>query len=373
MLISLVILAGLLIGGYIFFGQKQFGKDPSGERLERIRHSPNAAGGIFRNRNHTPTLPDGVTYRMILRAYLKKKEPAKPAHPLVSVKTDLKELHSEKPVIIWFGHSSYLIRIDGKTILVDPVFSGHASPFSFNVKSYNGSNTYTVDDLPELDLVLITHDHYDHLDYETIVKLKDKTKQFYTSLGVGAHLAHWGIDERKIAEFDWWDEKAFTDRITFIAAPARHFSGRTFTRGKTLWASYILQTPSYRLFLGGDSGYDTHFAEIGDKFGPFDLAILECGQYNEFWPFIHMMPEETAQAAIDLKAKVLMPVHWAKFTLSLHKWDDPVKRVVPAAARLQLPITTPMIGEPVIIGGSYPTSKWWEGMYLNGMKMAGVI
>jgi L-ascorbate metabolism protein UlaG (beta-lactamase superfamily) len=262
-------------------------------------------------------------------------------------------------VIVWFGHSSYFIHINGKNILVDPVFSGNASPISLFAKNYQGSNTYSTDDFPELDMVLITHDHYDHLDYASILKLKEKTKHFYTSLGVGAHLAYWGVEESRITEFDWWDELSLDSNIQLIAAPARHFSGRKFTRGKTLWASYILKAPGTTLYLGGDSGYDTHFKEIGEKYGPFDLALLECGQYNLYWPSIHMMPEETAQAALDLKAKRLMPVHWSKFTLALHPWNEPVSRVTAAATKLGVQVTTPMIGEQIVIDSLYPDQKWW--------------
>ncbi len=360
MLIFFIILITISGSTYLFMKQQQFGNYPSGERLERIIKSPNYKNGAFQNQHHTPMLPEGVSYFTILKAYFKKVEHKEPPSILPSIKTDLKSLQSDKPVIVWFGHSSYFIHINGKNILVDPVFSGNASPVSFFGKNYAGSNVYSVDDFPDLDLVLITHDHYDHLDYKTILKLKNKTKHFYTSLGVGAHLAHWGVDEKNITEFDWWDEIAFDSNIKFIATPARHFSGRGFTRGKTLWASYILQTPDYKIFLGGDSGYDTHFKEIGNKYGPFDLALLECGQYNAFWPFIHMMPEQTTQAALDLKTKVLMPVHWSKFTLALHPWNESIKRVTAEAQKLNLPITTPMIGEPIFVDSIYPLKRWWE-------------
>jgi L-ascorbate metabolism protein UlaG (beta-lactamase superfamily) len=360
MIILFIILASFSGGGYLFMQQKQFGADPTGARLERIQHSPNYKNGAFQNIHETPMLPEGVSYATILKSYFKKVEGKEPNYTLPSIRTDLKQLDSDKPVIVWFGHSSYFIRVNGKNILVDPVFSGNASPVSFFGKNYEGSNTYSVDDFPELDAVLITHDHYDHLDYKTILKLKNKTKHFYTSLGVGAHLAYWGVEEKNITEFDWWDEVAVDSSMKFIATPARHFSGRKFARGKTLWASYILQTPDHKIFLGGDSGYDTHFKEIGEKYGPFDLALLECGQYNAYWPFIHMMPEQTVQAALDLKTKTLMPVHWSKFTLALHPWDESIKRVTEAAAKANLPITTPMMGEPLLVDSIYPSKRWWE-------------
>lgn len=359
MVIVLILLAVIMGGIYLFMQQKPFGTEPSGARLERIKRSPNYRDGSFQNQHPTEVMSKDVSYLTVMKAYFKHVDNKEPAKALPSVKSDLKHSSTDKPVITWFGHSSYFIQVSGKNILIDPVFSGNVSPVSFFGKNYAGSNVYSVDDFPDLDMVIITHDHYDHLDYPTIVKLKDKTKHFYTSLGVGAHLAYWGVEESRITEFDWWDEVAVDSSMKLIAAPARHFSGRKFKRGQTLWASYILQAPGCNIYLGGDSGYDTHFKEIGEKYGPFDLALLECGQYNAYWPSIHMMPEETAQAAIDLKAKTLMPVHWSKFTLSLHPWNEPVNRVTAAAKKLNLPVTTPMIGEQVVIDSLYPVEHWW--------------
>ncbi|CAN5874611.1 hypothetical protein BH11BAC4_BH11BAC4_23300 [soil metagenome] len=208
--------------------------------------------------------------------------------------------------------------------------------------------------------LILTHDHYDHLDYKTVVNLKEKVKTVYCSLGLSSHFIYWGFDETTIDELDWWQTKTMSPGITLTATPARHFSGRGIKRAKTLWSSFILKTNDHNLYLGGDSGYDRHFKEIGEKYGPFDIAILESGQYNESWPFIHMMPEQTVQAAHDLRAKVLLPVHWAKFTLSLHPWNEPVKRILAEAKRTGLKVTTPLIGEPVILDSSYPDATWWN-------------
>jgi L-ascorbate metabolism protein UlaG (beta-lactamase superfamily) len=226
-------------------------------------------------------------------------------------------------------------------------------------KNFAGTDIYAVEDFPEIDLLIITHDHYDHLDYETMLKLVGKTKKICTSLGVGAHLAHWGFDESIISELDWWESIKIDSSMEITATPARHFSGRGLVRGKTFWSSFVLQTTDYKIFIGGDSGYDTHFREIGERFGGFDLAILECGQYNDFWANIHTMPEEVVQVAKDINAKVLMPVHWGKFTLSLHAWDEPITRVSTKANAFNQAMTTPMIGEIVTIDSIYPTKKWW--------------
>ncbi|HEY9261894.1 MBL fold metallo-hydrolase, partial [Chitinophaga sp.] len=228
------------------------------------------------------------------------------------------------------------------------------------IKAFPGANAYTPADMPEIDLMIITHNHYDHLDKKTLSLLKPHTKIIYTSLGVGKDLQSCLMRGNNITEMDWWETQEVAKDIRLTATPARHFSGRGFKRGGSLWSSFVLQIFGYQLFLGGDSGYDTHFKAIGDKYGPFDLVILECGQYNDNWPFIHMKPEDTVQAAIDLQAKVLLPVHWAKFTLANHPWNEPAIRVTASAAQRGLAITTPRIGEPVIVGEHYPQDHWWN-------------
>ncbi len=340
---------------------KTMGKNPWGERLKKVEQSPNYRNGIFQNQSETKVMTGRLDFFKVLGKMLNKPKNTVPSSPLPSIKTDLKNLPDGKPVLVWFGHSSYLIKIDGKHILVDPVFSGYASPFNIkSAKNFEGSNVYSVDDMPEIDILLITHDHYDHLDYTTVKKLDKKTKHIITSLGVGSHFEYWGFDSNKVTELDWYDSAEKIDGIKFTAVPARHFSGRSFTRAKTLWSSFILKTKDFSIYLGADSGYDKHFKEIGEKFGPFDLAILESGQYNDMWKPIHMMPEETVQASIDLKAKTLLPVHWAKFSLALHPWNEPIERVMKKAAELNVEITTPMIGEPIIIGEKYSTKMWWR-------------
>lgn len=180
-----------------------------------------------------------------------------------------------------------------------------------------------------------------------------------TSLGVGAHLEYWGVPADKIKELDWWETASLSSGIKFTAAPARHFSGRGIVRNKTLWSSFVLEAGEYKFYLGGDSGYDTHFAKIGERYGPFDIAILENGQYNAHWANIHMMPEETAAVAVQLKAKVLFPVHWGKFALATHDWDEPIQRVLKKAETLGVEVITPKIGERVVLDSIMPQSRWW--------------
>jgi L-ascorbate metabolism protein UlaG (beta-lactamase superfamily) len=360
MLYLVVFSVVLVLGVALFMRQPQFGRAPAGIRLRRVQNSPNYRDGAFQNLNPTPQLAEGVSPLDILRSYIKPAKNRQPDRPLPSVRTNLEALPSGVSTLVWFGHSSYLVRMAGKTILVDPVFSGSASPVSFFGKNYGGSNVYSVADLPEIDALLITHDHYDHLDYDTITRLRSKVKQVVTSLGVGAHLEKWGYASEQIHELDWHETVGVAAVLTFTALPARHFSGRGFRRNQTLWSSFVLQSADHKLYLGGDSGYDSHFKAIGNQYGPFDLAVLECGQFNEYWKYIHMMPEQTAQAAVDLRAKVLMPVHWAKFTLALHAWHEPAERVSHEAEKMSLPVTTPMIGQPVVVGKEYPTATWWR-------------
>lgn len=255
------------------------------------------------------------------------------------------------------------MQIEGKRFLVDPVFSGSASPVPGTVKAFKGTDRYTVDDLPPVDYLVISHDHYDHLDYETIVKLKDKVKMVICGLGVGAHFEHWGYPAGKIIESDWNNTIPLDGGFRIHTTPARHFSGRGFTRNNTLWMSYVLQTPKKKIYIGGDSGYDTHFAEIGNQYGPIDLAILENGQYNLAWEAIHMLPEQVFQAAKDLKAKRLFPVHSSKFTLAMHAWDEPLTKVTAFAKAEAFPLVTPVIGEMVDLNDTaHVFPEWWKGL-----------
>ena len=254
------------------------------------------------------------------------------------------------------------MQINGKTILVDPVFSGNASPLRFTTRSFPGTDVYGVDDLPFIDYLFLTHDHWDHLDYRTIVRLEKKVNKVITGLGVGAHLRRWGYDASIIAEMDWNSQTKLDSGFSVNSVTARHFSGRGLKRNGTIWSSFILNSPDKKIFIGGDSGYDLHFAATGHQFGPFDLAILENGQYNESWKYIHMFPEEAVQAAIDLKAAKLLPVHWGKFTLSLHPWDEPIIRIKKEAANKNLNLLHPIIGEPVDLDANPVFQSWWESI-----------
>jgi L-ascorbate metabolism protein UlaG (beta-lactamase superfamily) len=364
MIISFIILA--LLAVLLFLQDPRFGKAPAGERLQLIKKSPNYREGRFQNINFTPDLTEGYTMTGVLFEFIfKKKERRTPAQSLPSIKTNLLQLPIEQDVLIWFGHSSYFIQIEGKRILVDPVFSGNASPIPGTTRSFKGTDIYTVDELPEIDYLLITHDHYDHLDYKTILKLKPKTKQIVCGLGVGSHFESWGFPTQKIIEKDWNEKIELDQNITLYTAPARHFSGRSYIRCNTLWLSYILETRDFKMYLGGDSGYDTHFADIGAKYGPFDLALMDNGQYDKKWKYIHNLPENVIQAAKDLKAKRVFPIHSSKFLLANHPWDEPLEKITTLTQIDENPISliTPMIGELVELKNEKQEFKqWWKGI-----------
>lgn len=356
--VILIAFAGIV---YLFMQQPQFGKLSSGERLETIKKSPNYKNGTFQNRSHTPDLTEGANFFSVMKEFLSNKNKAKkPDRELPSAKTDLFGLNPAEDSLVWFGHSSYFMQIDGKKILVDPVLSGSASPLSFTTKAFKGTDVYSADDIPEIDYLFISHDHWDHLDYKTILQLKPKIKTIICGLGTGAHFEHWGFDTDKIIEKDWNESFSLDEGFHVHTVSARHFSGRGFTRNKALWMSYVLQTPTTKIFIGGDSGYDNHFAEIGKEFGPFDLAVLENGQYDKSWKYIHMMPDEVLKAAMDLNAEKLFPVHSSKFVLANHDWNEPLSKITKLAEGTGISLMTPKIGENTYLKKSVEFSKWWE-------------
>lgn len=334
----------------------EFGRNPKPNRLH-----PDTKPS-FENEIATPMQTGSFSYTSMIREMIvPSSKHRKPSAAIPSQKTDLHALAQQEDSLVWFGHSSYLLTLGGFRILVDPVMSGHSAPLPFLVKSFAGTDIYTVDDLPPIDVLLITHDHYDHLDYETVKKLKGKVRHIVTPLGCGEHLRYWGYDANIITELNWHQSTTIAGH-TITATPARHFSGRSFDRNKTLWASYVLQDARHKLYLGGDSGYGPHFKAIGEQYGPFDLALLESGQYNPAWAFIHMMPEETVQAAQDLNARILMPVHWGKFVLSLHDWDEPIQRLTAAATQLNQAIVTPTLGQAMYLNDAHAPNPWWHSI-----------
>ena len=344
----------------------QFGQAPTESHQQRFQATSNFQDGKFQNLIPTKLgLTFGQTVSVAREFLFGSKAGKDPAGPLPMVKIDpaiLSANNRDQARVTWFGHSAILLEMDGKKVLFDPMLGQHAGPLPMiSPKRYNEDLPLEIEQFPFIDVVIISHDHYDHLDYGSIQKLKDKVGRFYVPLGVAAHLTSWGVKEENITELNWWQE-ASQDGFTFICAPARHFSGRGFTTNTTLWCSWVVRTANRQIYFSGDSGYGPHFKDIGDKYGAMDFVMMECGQYNELWTAIHMMPEETVQATLDVKGKLLLPIHWGAFTLAMHSWTDPITRVTSEARRLDLPITTPKIGQMILLDQNHdtiPVVQWW--------------
>lgn len=315
--------------------------------------------------NQIPTTMDNSFSSLIsmIRDYRRLKENRRPIKPLPVVPFEPCPPADERQArVIWFGHSTLLLDIEGKRLLLDPMLGAASSPFPiFSSKRYSGKLPIESELMGPIDAVILTHNHYDHLDRGSIMKLKDHTGHFHVPVGVGRCLVKWGVAPEKISEHSWWDEFVFKG-LTFACTPARHFSGRgLMDRDRSLWCSWVIAGSHNRIYFSGDSGYAPHFQEIGSKYGPFDLTLMESGQYDERWSAIHMMPEETVQAHLDVKGALMIPIHWGAFTLALHAWTDPIERVVAAAMKQNIKLCTPRIGESVVVRSSqYPTSAWWK-------------
>ncbi|MFM2481965.1 MBL fold metallo-hydrolase [Celerinatantimonas sp. YJH-8] len=350
-------------GTRVYLNQPQFDspKDPQRWLVQESAHS-RYADGRFSNPNPAPVMTQKNGQFKAFYDFLFKKDPsAIPEGMLPSEKTDLLHLDPQQNVVVWMGHSSLFIQMDGHTFLIDPVFSHNASPVPHTNVAFSGSNIYTAADMPEIDYLLITHDHWDHLDYPTIHALQSKVKTIVVPLGIGSYFRQWGYDSTIIHEQDWYSQLNGANGLNIYLLPAQHFSGRMFNKNQTLWGSFALISAEHRIYISGDSGYGPHFKAIGQEFGPFDLAILENGQYNRSWAHIHMFPEQTAQAGVDLRAKYVMPEHNSKFKLSHHPWNEPMERLAQASEGKPYTLWTPMIGQTVDLGTVNPQLKaWWR-------------
>ncbi|GAB3017740.1 MBL fold metallo-hydrolase [Niabella terrae] len=339
---------------------RKYGTRPDKQQKKFFDTLFNYQKGQFQNQVPTPALAEGATMTGVLLNFLRQHPHGRPSRPLPSVVTDLTSLPLQDNLLVWFGHSSYYLQVDGLRILMDPVFSGQASPVQGSVKAFPGTNNYQVSDLPDIDLLLISHDHWDHLDYRTIRQLRPLVRQVLCGWGVGSHFRHWGYDPAIVVEKNWYDCFSPRPGIELRLTPARHFSGRGLKRNGSLWTSFVLTTPTKNIFLGGDSGYGPHFQEIGKRWGPFDWAIMETGQYNDTWPYIHSLPEEVIREVQELRARNFIPVHHSKFRLALHPWYEPLQRITALATDAGLPVTTPRIGEIVSLDNYQSWEKWWQ-------------
>jgi L-ascorbate metabolism protein UlaG (beta-lactamase superfamily) len=364
-LAALVVIVVVLIGSTAWLDA--LGAAPTGERLARIRRSPNYHDGAFRNPDATSLSTPGGTWKTI-KQWLGGGEQRVPPGPMPIVSLT-RAAFATPPAsglrATWLGHSTVLVEIDGARILFDPVWARRASPSSLIGPKRFHAPPLALDDLPPLDAIVASHDHYDHLDRGVVRALARSATQararFLVPLGVGAHLERWGVAPERITELDW-SESATVGPLTFTATPARHFSGRTLgDRNHTLWASWSVAGPRHRVFHSGDTGPFAGFADIGAAHGPFDLTLVKIGAYGETWPDIHLTPEQAVEAHAELRGALLLPIHWGTFNLAMHAWDEPAERVV-TAARAGTRLVMPRPGESVEPAAARPVELWWRSV-----------
>jgi L-ascorbate metabolism protein UlaG (beta-lactamase superfamily) len=315
--------------------------------------------GEFISPEKLPHYPEQTTGGDAGPARFFKTSPNAPEFPLpkqVISKDDFSETPSDFAAW-WFGHSTFILELDGKRILFDPVFE-NGGPLPFILKRFDAP-PMNREDLPEIDLVIITHDHYDHLETATIKFLASQNTEFIVPLGVGARLEGWGVQKNNISEIGWHEAKT-SGSLQITALPGIHYSGRSFNdRDKTLWATFVIKGSEKNLFISGDTGYGSHLKDIGEQYGPFDLAFVEIDGWNKGWPLTHLFPEQVIQLCQDIDTKLLFPIHWGVFDLALHPWDESIRMVADLAAENDIEMVTPIMGEKVIPGQS-PTNNWWK-------------
>jgi L-ascorbate metabolism protein UlaG (beta-lactamase superfamily) len=343
------------------FLRRTLGLDTAERSQARFGSSAQHDGTRFRNVKPRPVESAGKGLRIAFDMLFNKPRGTVPAgalpvEPLTRAQLDAAPDRS----LYRLGHSTLLLKLRGQYWLTDPVFAERASPFrNLGPKRFHAP-PIALEALPPLRGVILSHDHYDHLDHETVLALAATTDMFLTPLGVGDRLIEWGISATKVRQFDWW-QGAKVDGMTFTATPAQHFSGRSlFDGNSTLWASWVIVDDDLRVFFSGDTGYFDGFREIGERFGPFDVTMLETGAYNEQWPYVHMQPEETVQAHVDLRGRWLMPVHNGTFDLSMHRWQEPFERVTELAAARGIALATPRMGERLDLAAPHRGESWWR-------------
>lgn len=341
-----------------------FGAEARGERRERLRRSPRFVNGRFRNPVETSTIrPAHIVETIRLQVTAgPDRYPPRPIRTLTRSRFDFASPPGSGLRLTWLGHATTLVEIDGRRLLTDPVWSERISPSSAIGPKRFFPPPLALEDLPELDAVLVSHDHYDHLDMASIRDLSRGGAAFVVPLGVGAHLERWGVSPGRIRELDWGETAAFGG-VEVAAAPARHFSGRSLTnRDRTLWCGYAIAGPRHRIFYSGDSGNLDAYRRIGAELGPFDASLMSAGAYGPTWPDVHMTPEELVRAHVDLGARLLVPVHWGTFNLAFHAWNEPVLRAAAEAGRLGVRMAVPRPGQSLEPEGLPALDDdWWRG------------
>ena len=338
----------------------QLGGEPrSGARGERVRRSPQFRDGKFRNTTPSTVSPPGSAPKL-LAEFIRGGETRKPSQPIPLVTTVAERAEPGGLQITWYGHASALVEIENCRVLIDPVWSDRVSPSHLVGPTRLHPPPVPLDDLGPIDAVVISHDHYDHLDLATIKALAaDEVTTFLVPLGVGAHLDRWGVAPDRIVELDW-DESTTVAGVRFTVTPARHFSGRFLTRDNTLWGSWVIAGENRRLFYSGDTGYFEGFARIGAEYGPFDATLIQVGAYGEYWPDIHMTPEDGVTTHLDVRGGLMIPVHWCTFVLAFHSWSEPIERVWRDAKERDVTIAVPRPGERVDVDNPPEITRWWQ-------------
>lgn len=372
-IIVAVCIAVIAISGVLYYQfHPTFGVRPTGERLAKVEKSSYFKDGKFSNIEDTPILTTDKTSVELFWDNLAKPKADNliPQHNIPVIKTDLKALDINEDMIIWLGHSSYFIQIDGKRILIDPILNSNASPLPIGNAVFKGTDVYRASDMPKIDYLLITHDHYDHLDYQTLKDLKGVVKEVLVPLGLGATVVSWGYTEDSVKDLDWYETVITSHNgLTITFTPSRHYSSRKMTRFQNLWGSYVIKGTEKNLYFSGDSGYGKHFKEIGNQYGPFDFVSLDSGQYNEKWKHIHMRPEEALQAATDLKTKYFLPAHIGRFALAKHDWREPFNILEAEKSKYDVNLIFRRIGQPISINNPelaqnsnnpIPIDEWWK-------------
>jgi len=365
-IVAVVLAAVLAAAGWAVLQQPQFGARMSGARLERAKANPQYRDGRFVN-----VQPEAPTSLASLGEYLVRQfsgdEVREPPAPLPVMAVDKAALAAPPPPAglraFWIGHASTYVELDGLRLLLDPVFAERVSPLPVGPRRFHPP-PIALADLPPIDAVLISHDHYDHLDMDTVRHLAARGTRFFVPLGIGAHLERWGVPPGQIDELEWWQQRTLGG-VQIVCTPTRHYSGRSLgDRSATLWSSWSVLGPQHRFFYSGDTGYSTHFQEIGTRFGPFDIAFIKIGAYGPgaSWVDIHMPPEQAVQAHRDVRAKRLFPVHWSTFNLAYHAWDEPIRRTAAEARRTGVALVTPRLGEWVDADREFRSTPWWEAV-----------
>jgi L-ascorbate metabolism protein UlaG (beta-lactamase superfamily) len=319
----------------------------------------------FHNPPNPQAKPSESGWKIWSRFFTADKTGTVPVDPIPVRKLDramLDALDSGANHVVRLGHSSHLLKLKGKYWLIDPVFSERASPVQWAGPKRFHQPPLTLAELPPIEGLILSHDHYDHLDLAAIDALRERVQRYFVPLGVGARLRDAKVAPERIQEFDWWQQGRQGD-VQVTATPSQHFSGRTlWDRDSTLWASWVIESGGERIFYSGDSGYNPGFAQIGERFGGVDLALMENGAYDTYWPSVHMTPEETVKAFQDLRGKLLYLVHNSTFDLAFHTWQDPLDRVAAITEREKIPLATPEIGEVLTVGKARTNVLWWKGL-----------